>query len=155
DCLAAQQSRAPEPVPVIRLRGTDLMGTDTSLADAVGRALERAARFATAAGRLPAAQGSETDQPSLERVARVARDAGRPLLLLLDAPEQMPSAPGPRFTDWATATATWLRETGARLVVGCGAEYWERVGAAFPGEMLHRGSPLISVPGNRRWGPAP
>jgi hypothetical protein len=155
DCLAAQQSRAPEPVPVIRLRGTDLMGTDTPLADAVGRALERAARFVTAAGRLPGAQGSETDQPSLARVARVARDAGRPLVILLDAPEQMPSAPGPRFTDWATATATWLRETGARLVVGCGAEYWERVGAVFPGEMLHRGAPLIAVPGSRRWGREP
>ncbi|MEU6321765.1 trypsin-like peptidase domain-containing protein [Streptomyces sp. NPDC047009] len=155
DCLAAQQSRAPEPVPVIRLSGTDLMGTDTSLADAVARALERAARFVTAAGCRPAGQGSETDHPSLERVARVARDAGRPLLLLLDAPQQMPSAPGPRFTDWATATATWLRETGARLVVGCGAEYWERVGAAFPGEMLHRGSPLIAVPESRRWGREP
>ncbi|MFJ6083103.1 trypsin-like peptidase domain-containing protein [Streptomyces sp. NPDC092369] len=72
------------------------------------------------------------------RLAQVARAAGRPLLLLLDGPEEMPSVLAHRLREWTSGTAEWLGETGARLVVACRAEYWEGAGAEFPGEVLHR-----------------
>ncbi|MCX5268052.1 serine protease [Streptomyces sp. NBC_00199] len=72
-----------------------------------------------------------------ERLARLARAAGRPLLLLLDGPEEMSPVLAHRLADWTGGTADWLRETGARLVVACRAEYWERAGAQFPSKTLY------------------
>ncbi|WP_328479409.1 serine protease [Streptomyces sp. NBC_00377] len=72
-----------------------------------------------------------------ERLARLAGAAGRPLLLLLDGPEEMPPILAHRLAEWTEGTADWLRETGTRLVVACRAEYWERAGAEFPPELLH------------------
>lgn len=83
-----------------------------------------------------------------ERLARLARDAGRPLLLLLDSPEEMPPALAHRLSEWTGGTAEWLRAHGVRLVVACRAEYWERAGAEFPRELLYgseRGG--VEVPG--------
>ncbi|MER6984708.1 serine protease, partial [Streptomyces carpinensis] len=70
-----------------------------------------------------------------ERVARLARAHGRPLLLLLDGPEEMPSALAHRLAEWTEGTARWLRGTGARLVVACREEYWEGAGAQFPPDL--------------------
>ncbi|MEU3783686.1 trypsin-like peptidase domain-containing protein [Streptomyces sp900129855] len=72
-----------------------------------------------------------------ERLAGLARAVGRPLLLLLDGPEEMPPVLAHRLAEWTEGTAAWLRETGARLVVACRGEYWERAGAEFPPEMLY------------------
>ncbi|MFD9256630.1 trypsin-like peptidase domain-containing protein, partial [Streptomyces bottropensis] len=72
-----------------------------------------------------------------ERLARLAVAEGRPLLLLLDGPEEMPPTLAHRLAEWTAGTARWLRENGARLVVACRAEYWERAGAQFPAELLH------------------
>ncbi|MFE7766416.1 trypsin-like peptidase domain-containing protein [Streptomyces sp. NPDC057438] len=72
-----------------------------------------------------------------ERLARLAAAQGRPLLLLLDGPEEMPPTLAHRLAEWTAGTAQWLRENGARLVVACRAEYWERAGARFPAELLH------------------
>lgn len=72
-----------------------------------------------------------------ERLARLAAERGRPLLLLLDGPEEMPPTLAHRLAEWTAGTARWLRENGARLVVACRAEYWERAGAQFPAELLH------------------
>ncbi|MDX3580088.1 serine protease, partial [Streptomyces sp. FL07-04A] len=72
-----------------------------------------------------------------ERLARLAATAGRPLLLLLDGPEEMPPVLAHRLADWSEGTAAWLRETGARLVIACRAEYWEWAGAHFPPETLY------------------
>ncbi|MGW1275075.1 serine protease, partial [Streptomyces sp. NPDC002491] len=69
--------------------------------------------------------------------ARLAAAAGRPLLLLLDGPEEMSPVLAHRLADWSEGTAAWLRETGARLVIACRAEYWERAGAHFPPQTLH------------------
>ncbi|MFJ9761856.1 trypsin-like peptidase domain-containing protein [Streptomyces sp. NPDC101149] len=140
--LAARRTRGPRPAPVLWLRGVDLEGPDTSLADAARRALERAYRImeAPGAGTVHGADGRAGRPCDLgpESLARVARNAGRPLLLLLDDPEWMPLALAPRLPEWTAATAAWLRETGSRLVVACREEYWESAGAQFPGEMLHR-----------------
>ncbi|MEU6098701.1 trypsin-like peptidase domain-containing protein [Streptomyces sp. NPDC047079] len=125
--LAARRARGSEPAPVLRLRGADLRDTDTSLADAVGRALRRT-------GRAPAPR---PDGVRPEHLARVARDAGRPLLLLLDGPEEMPAGLARRLPEWTRATAHWLRTTGARLVQACGAEHWEQAGTEFPQELLY------------------
>jgi hypothetical protein len=73
----------------------------------------------------------------LERLARVAREGGRPLLLVLDAPEEMPDASAERLPQWAVATAEWLTATGARLILACRPEYWERLGAEFPEALLY------------------
>ncbi|MDN0201254.1 trypsin-like peptidase domain-containing protein [Streptomyces sp. S.PNR 29] len=139
--LAARRHSAP----TLWLRGADLRDDDTSVADAARRALTRAARI-VAATRVPLATGLGDTSP--ERLARLARDTGHPLLLLLDTPEETPSALTHRLSEWAEGTAQWLRETGARLVVACRVEYWERAGAEFPAELLHEGrSADEAVPG--------
>ncbi|MYR63318.1 serine protease, partial [Streptomyces sp. SID625] len=83
---------------------------------------ERAARIVSAA-RAPLPTGLAGLTP--ERLAQLARAHGRPLLLLLDGPEEMPSALADRLAEWTESTARWLYGTGARLVVACRDEYWE------------------------------
>ncbi|MFF3848491.1 trypsin-like peptidase domain-containing protein [Streptomyces sp. NPDC002328] len=137
--LAARRAQDPRPAPTLWLRGADLRETDDSIADAARRALTRAARILTAS------RPDATSRPALgdlgesspERIAHLARAAGRPLLLLLDGPEEMPPAPADQLRAWADGTARWLRETGVRLVVACRAEYWEQAGAWFPAELLY------------------
>ncbi|MFE6833768.1 serine protease [Streptomyces sp. NPDC057705] len=72
-----------------------------------------------------------------EHLAHVVARAGRPLLVVLDAPEEMPPELAHRLGPWSEATAGWLRGTGARLVVAARPEYWERAGALYPPEALH------------------
>ncbi|MEU3845064.1 serine protease [Streptomyces sp. NPDC028635] len=138
--LADRRHRGPGPAPTLWLRGADLAPGDTSVADAAGRALARAARIVAAS--------RATDAPrdlGPERVARLARDAGRPLLLLLDGPEEMPPVLAHRLGEWTAGTAEWLARTGARLVVACRPEYWEEAGASFPPRLLH-GRPAPGLP---------
>ncbi|MBL0781593.1 serine protease, partial [Streptomyces albidoflavus] len=78
------------------------------------------------------------EDASPEEVARLARRAGRSLVLLLDGPEEMPPALAHRLSAWTTGTAAWLARTGAKLVVGCRPEYWEQVCGLFPGALRHR-----------------
>ncbi|MGK5698099.1 trypsin-like peptidase domain-containing protein, partial [Streptomyces sp. URMC 128] len=130
--LAARRARGGHPT--LWLRGCEVRGDDTSVADAARRALTRAAPVVAASRprHLPADLGDTTP----ERLARLAGALGRPLLLLLDGPEEMPLAPARRLADWTDGTVRWLRETGVRLVVASRAEYWE--GAGFPAAVLHR-----------------
>ncbi|WP_415951373.1 trypsin-like peptidase domain-containing protein [Streptomyces sp. KLOTTS4A1] len=72
-----------------------------------------------------------------DRIARLVRDAGRPLLVLLDGPEEMPPQLAHRLAQWSTGTARWLRGTGAQLVVACRPEYWEQAGVHFPESALY------------------
>ncbi|MPY64525.1 trypsin-like peptidase domain-containing protein, partial [Streptomyces spongiae] len=97
--LADRRSRSPEPAPTLWLRGADLRDTDESVEDAARRALERAGRIVVASRAdegLPSAvvppgeYAGELGDITPERLARLARAAGRPLLLLLDTPEEMP-----------------------------------------------------------------
>ncbi|MER5256880.1 trypsin-like peptidase domain-containing protein [Streptomyces sp. NPDC002855] len=133
--LAALRSRGAEPAPTLWLRGADLQGTDTGVGDAVERALQRAGRILEASEEaLPEADDGLGDI-SAGRVARLVRDEGRALLLLLDGPEEMPPVLAHRLAQWSGGTAEWLRETGARLVVGCRSEYWEQAGAHFPASL--------------------
>ncbi|MGW4927194.1 trypsin-like peptidase domain-containing protein [Streptomyces parvulus] len=132
--LAARRSRGPAPAPTLRLRGADLADEDLSLADAARRALDRAARTVAASdGTRPEDLGDVAP----ERVARLARTAGRSLLLLLDGPEEMPPALARRLPEWTERTAAWLGETGIRLVIACREEYWEHAGAEFPRDVLY------------------
>ncbi len=133
--LAARRTRGAEPAPTLWLRGADLRGTDASVADAVQRVLDRAVRILAAAQEAPGGEG--LGDVSAGRVARLVRDAGLPLLLLLDGPEEMPPLSAQRLAGWSDATAAWLRNTGARLVIACRAEYWEQAGAYFDGTSLH------------------
>ncbi|MFI1419031.1 trypsin-like peptidase domain-containing protein [Streptomyces sp. NPDC020731] len=132
--LAARRHRAGRPT--LRLRGADLSEDDGSVADAARRALDRAAAV-VAASRAPFPAGPDAlGDVSPERLAELARTAGRPLLLLLDGPEETLLD---RPAEWTAGTARWLRATGTRLVVACRAEHWE--GAGFPEELLHAGAP--------------
>ncbi|MCQ9133362.1 serine protease [Streptomyces hilarionis] len=143
--LAARRSRGSRPAPTLWLRGADLHDEDESLADAARRTLARAARIVAAsrpgwaATPSPAAgpTGADLGDVTPERLARLARTVGRPLLLLLDGPEEMPPVLAHRLTEWTDGTARWLRETGARLVVACRNEYWEHAGALFPPGTLY------------------
>ena len=132
--LAARRAGGPEAAPTLWLRGADLHDDDMSVADAARRTLARAARSVAASDpSRPAGLGDITP----ERLAHLAGAAGRPLLVLLDGPEEMPPLLAHRLPEWTEGTAGWLRETGARLVVACRPEYWEHAGAEFPGELLY------------------
>nr|WP_019074820.1 trypsin-like peptidase domain-containing protein [Streptomyces hokutonensis] len=131
--FAARRGGGAEPAPTLWLRGADLRDGDASVGDAVRRTVERAARILAASVALPGGLGDVGP----ERLARVAADAGRPLLLLLDGPEEMPPVLAHRLAEWTRGTGEWLRESGARLMVGCRAEYWE--GAGFSTELLYGG----------------
>lgn len=135
--LAACRNRGARPAPTLWLRGADLRDEDDSLADAARRTLIRAARIVAAADTAADRGPSGLGDVSPERLARLARAVGRPLLLLLDGPEEMPPVLAHRLAEWTEGTADWLRETGSRLVVACRGEYWERAGAEFPPEMLY------------------
>ncbi|MEV6050774.1 trypsin-like peptidase domain-containing protein [Streptomyces sp. NPDC052107] len=136
--LAARRARGERPAPALWLRGADLEDADDSVADAARRTLERAARIVAAAR---CVHPESLGDLSPERLARLAARAGRPLLLLLDGPEEMPPVLAHRLPDWTRGTAAWLRRTGARLVVACREEYWERAGAEFPADLLHAPTP--------------
>ncbi|MFI1724879.1 serine protease [Streptomyces sp. NPDC020489] len=139
--LAARRNRGSRPAPTLWLRGADLRDEDTSVADAARRALNRAARILAASR---SADVADMGNVTPERLARLSHAEGRDLLLLLDGPEEMPPVLAHRLDEWTDGTATWLRETGARLVVACRGEYWEGAGKGFPAGMLH--SPRPSAP---------
>ncbi|MFJ4965643.1 trypsin-like peptidase domain-containing protein [Streptomyces sp. NPDC088729] len=131
--LAARRADGEAPAPTLWLRGADLLPDDTSIADAADRALARSARIVTAAG----ARGDMTTATP-ERVARLAAEAGHPLLVVLDGPEEMPPLPARRLAEWTAGTASWLRDHEVRLVVACRPEHWETAGALYPPRDLHR-----------------
>ena len=134
--LAARRAQGPKPAPTVWLRGAELRSDDDGVHTAVERALRSAARTVAGAGRTAGDPADTTSQG----VARAASAAGRPLLVLLDGPEEMPSALArrERLAGWTEATADWLRTADVRLVIACRPEYWERAGALFPPGLLHR-----------------
>ncbi|MGY5013922.1 trypsin-like peptidase domain-containing protein [Streptomyces sp. 900105755] len=135
--LAARRTRGATPAPTLWLRGADLKDADDSVAAAARRSLERAIRIVAASrSQLPGDLGELT----VERLARLAARAGRPLLLLLDGPEEMPPVLAHRLPAWTEGTADWLRDTGARLLLACREEYWERAGTEFPADLLYQGT---------------
>ncbi|WP_051969930.1 hypothetical protein [Kitasatospora azatica] len=100
--LAVRRAGGPRALPTLWLRGADLWSGDSSVTDAVGRAL---APDVTAAA-----------------AAQVCAAGGRPLLVLLDGPEEAPAVLG---APWWERTLRWLGESGARLLVACRPESWE------------------------------
>lgn len=131
--LAERRAHGAAPAPTVRLRGADLRADDASLADALERALGTAARTVITSG-APGPAASATP----EQVARVARGAGRALLVLLDGLEEMPPQLAHALPDWTGRTVDWLRDEGAKLVVACRPEFWERAGRLYPPDVLHR-----------------
>ncbi|MFB7476626.1 serine protease [Kitasatospora sp. NPDC056184] len=107
--VAARRAGGERPRPTVWLRGADLVAGDLSLAGAVERALASAAA------------GLEVPPPGAAAVALCAA-AGRPLLVVLDGPEE---SPVPLDADWLRASAGWLAAVGARLLTVCGEEAWE------------------------------
>ncbi|POX36027.1 serine protease, partial [Streptomyces sp. Ru73] len=142
--LAVRRARAAAPAPTVRLRGADLRATDRGVRDAVGRALRSAGRVLSASG--PTAGDPAAVTP--DEAAGLARAAGRPLLVLLDGPEELPAGLAQRLGEWTRDTAEWLHGTGAQLIVACRPEYWETAGPLFPAAFLHRPRhPAVIPPG--------
>ncbi|MEV7775589.1 serine protease [Kitasatospora sp. NPDC086791] len=112
--LAVRRSGGARPRPTLWLRGADLRAEDRSLADPVERAL------AAAAAELG------TPAPAPEPVAALCAAAGRPLLIVLDGPEE---APARLDAGWLRGAGQWLTGCGARLLTACGEELWERLPA--------------------------
>ncbi|MDI3420781.1 trypsin-like peptidase domain-containing protein [Streptomyces luteolus] len=140
--LARRRARGAEPAPTLWLRGAGLWADDASVADAVARALKDAGRIVAASGEGVrdggrSGQERELGDISADRVTRLVRDAGVPLLVLLDSPEEMPPVLAHRLAEWTTGSAAWLRSTGSRLVVACRSEYWEQAGWLFPAGDLY------------------
>ncbi|MEU6238448.1 S1C family serine protease, partial [Kitasatospora sp. NPDC047058] len=122
--LAVRRGGGDRPRPVLWLRGADLRAGDAPLADAVGRAL----------GAAEAALGCPPS-PGPDAVAALCAAAGRPLLVVLDGPEE---APVPLDAAWLGAAGAWLEAAGARLLTACGEEAWQRLAPA--GEAAWRGA---------------
>ncbi|RII08004.1 hypothetical protein DSC45_33955 [Streptomyces sp. YIM 130001] len=186
--LAARRASGAEPAPTLWLRGATLRGGDSSVADAVARALGEAGRIVAASGEYVAGgagsgtadertsavpggvrgahgpgrpAGATSDERGAgaagsgaadngplgdigpERVARLARDAGRPLLVVLDCPEEMPPGLAHRLAEWTAGTADWLRATGARMIVACRGAYWEQAGTHLPADLLYGRDPRL------------
>ncbi|MFG2825206.1 hypothetical protein ACGFX4_37995 [Kitasatospora sp. NPDC048365] len=116
--LTVRRSGGGHPLPTLWLRGADLEPADRSLADAVQRAL------AGAAGTLG------VPVPGADAVAALCEAAGRPLLVVLDGPEEAPLALGQA---WLRAGGEWLRRCGARLLTACRPDGWEQL-AGWHGE---------------------
>ncbi|MBV2353558.1 serine protease [Streptomyces sp. J2-1] len=140
--LAALAARRSADAPTLWLRGADLRAEDISVADAAGRALSRAARIVATSRPVPTADPHALTPAA---VARLAARTGRPLLLLLDSPEEMPPLLAHHLAAWTRASASWLHDTGAQLVLACREEFWQRTGAGFPVGLCH-------VPGERAAG---
>jgi hypothetical protein len=168
--LAARRAQGLRPAPTLWLRGADLRPGDGGIKDAVERALRTAARIVGAAGTAGATGGAaagagagglgpvagpgfgigsaasgEPPYASPDAVADLAGAVGRPLLVLLDAPEEMPPVLAHALADWTAGTASWLRAGRARLVVACRPEFWEQAGALFEPEILHDPETAVSV----------
>ncbi|MEU2724830.1 serine protease [Streptomyces smyrnaeus] len=156
--VAARRARAAAAAPSVWLRGAELRPDDTCLREAVGRALAAASGSVTASrqpggsGTVPVELAAPADPAPTGRpadggshdvdpdaVARLASAAGRPLLILLDAPEEMPLrlAHAHTLRQWTVRTADWLRASGARLAVACRPEFWGQAAALFPEDMLY------------------
>ncbi|MFG2713907.1 hypothetical protein ACGFX2_25605 [Streptomyces goshikiensis] len=105
-----------------------------------GAGREPEAERAAARGREPrpaSDPGATADEGIAGRVAGLAAAAGRALLVVLDAPEEMPAQLAHRLGPWTGATTAWLRGTGARLLVAARPEHWEQAGALYPPAALH------------------
>ncbi|MFJ8436910.1 trypsin-like peptidase domain-containing protein [Kitasatospora sp. NPDC094019] len=111
--VAVRRRDGGSPRPTVWLRGADLGPADASLAGAV----ERALASASVELGVPAPAGPGA-------VAALCAAAGRPLLVVLDGPEE---SPVPLDADWLRASACWLAAGGARLLTACGEESWERL----------------------------
>ncbi|MER5438988.1 trypsin-like peptidase domain-containing protein [Streptomyces sp. NPDC002790] len=138
--FAERRAEGDGAAPTVWLRGADLSEDDASVAQAVGRALARAGRIVAASREEAVAGGVVTGDVgdiSAERIAEVARETGRPLVLLLDGPEEMPPVLAHRLSAWSRGTERWLAACGVRLVVACRAEYWEQAGALFGADVLY------------------
>ncbi|MEU2496108.1 trypsin-like peptidase domain-containing protein [Streptomyces sp. NPDC007883] len=139
--LAGRRADGTEPAVSLWLRGADLAAGDRGLADAVARTLVRSGRVVagvTAHRSGPWAVPAAGADAAPEHVARVAREAGRPLFVLLDGPEEMPAALAARLPVWTAETARWLSAHDVRLVVACRPAYWERIAALHPTTAVHR-----------------
>ncbi|WP_433893108.1 serine protease [Streptomyces sp. CA-111067] len=131
--LAARRARGPLPQPTVWLRGAELRPGDGGIKDAVERALRTAARIVGAARSPYEAEGPAVGAGDpTDAVAELAGAAGRPLLVLLDGPEEMPPVLAHALADWTAGTVSWLRAGGVRLIVACRPEHWEQAGALLP-----------------------
>ncbi|WUD72888.1 serine protease [Streptomyces sp. NBC_00510] len=133
EALAVRRAAGLDPAPTLWLRGAELRAGDAGLRDAVARALAAAGRIVHA-GRVPERAPADA---SPDAVARLAHAVGRRLLVVLDAPEEMPPLLAHALREWSAETARWLGTAGARLIVACRPEYWEQAGALFPPGLLH------------------
>ncbi|MEU2182143.1 serine protease [Streptomyces thermolilacinus] len=143
--LARRRATGSVPEPTLWLRGADLRPDDASLADAVGRVLERADRTAASAGGVPGAYPRPHPAALAGRVARIAGHARRPLLVVLDAPEEAPPPFTDRLPHWISGTVGWLRQHGVRLALACGPAYWETAGPLYPPDALYRPGALCGA----------
>ncbi|MFG1809898.1 trypsin-like peptidase domain-containing protein [Streptomyces sp. NPDC049040] len=129
--LAGRRARGSLPAPTVWLRGAELRPADGGIKDAVERSLRTAARI------VGAATTAEPLYASPDAVADLARAAGRPLLIVLDTPEEMPPVLAHALPDWTAGTASWLRAGAARLVIACRPEFWDQAGRLLPARLLY------------------
>ncbi|MFC8452738.1 serine protease [Kitasatospora sp. NPDC057223] len=145
--LAARRASGLRALPTLWLRGADLYRDGPGaapLAEAVGRALADATRLL--AGDRPGAGPG----PDPGEAAALCSAAHRPLLVVLDSPEEAPAA---LDTAWLRAATRWLDGCGARLLTACGPDAWEQLAHPAPG--ADDGADPAERPRVHRLGPLP
>ncbi|MFD7645440.1 serine protease [Kitasatospora sp. NPDC059795] len=111
--LAVRRAGAAEPLPTLWLRGADLALDDQALDDTLRRRLAAAARQLGVPEVAPA------------ELAERCADGGRPLLLVLDGPEEAQLA---LSAHWLADALDWLRARRARALVACRPDGWQQLG---------------------------
>ncbi|MEY9942431.1 serine protease [Streptacidiphilus sp. MAP5-3] len=125
--LALRRTRAAYRLPTVWLRGADLAAGDANVIDAIDRSLRRAHSIL----------GCPAAAPLGGQVARIAAGARRPLLVVLDGPEEAPPELLARWRAWCGESVRRLRRVDGRLALGCLPEFWERMGPAFGPDDVH------------------
>ncbi|MFJ5927828.1 serine protease [Kitasatospora sp. NPDC092948] len=111
--LAVRRAGAAEPLPTLWLRGADLALGDRAIGDTLHRRLVAAARQLGVPEVCPA------------ELAERCADGGRPLLVVLDGPEEAQRA---LSAHWLAGALEWLRTHRARALVACRPDGWHQLG---------------------------
>jgi len=134
-----------EMVHIARARGQD-EPTLLLVGRSIGRSAENGIAAALEASLAEIAPLALPRQNALGSVVRAFRAEGGSLVVFVDALNEAPAVVG-NAKHWMGQTIEWLRETGARLIVTCRPEFWDRVEAFVAPDLLFRseGSPEAFV----------
>jgi hypothetical protein len=73
--------------------------------------------------------------PSIDALARGVREAGLPLLIVVDGLNEAPIPETQLHDAWLPDSIAWAKASGARIVLSCHPETWRRLRGAVPADI--------------------